>query len=134
MELNSPFMLNDLSTLQLLQRALLEARFFSGARGPELPGSPLLAALHGQVVKCIADHYEEVGDETAATRLESWLQWSAREAERDSLVATLAGMNGWFTMDREQQLEIASTLMAPFAYTEQDVEQVVADVEAGEGT
>ena len=128
-ELESPFVVEDRRSLELLQRAIMEARFFSGEPGSVLPGSPLLADLHERVVDKLVEQATTSEDHRAADRLQQWLEWENHTRERESLVSILREMEpAWSTWTLEGRCEVARSLMKPFSFSDKEVLEVVRSV------
>ena len=126
MGLDPKFSVADPGDLSVLQQAILEARFFSGARTRLLPGSPLLAELHQRCVDAIREQYEADENQRSLRELEHWLKWRGRDAERESLTRTLREMNGFSSWDTHRQIEVARSLVVPFDATIDEIEELVA--------
>ena len=130
MDLDSDFHASGLQELLALQRALMEARFYSGALGREIPGSPIVAELHDRCVKAILNTYRDLGQRGPLSRTEQWLQWSGRPRERQALRETLSEMDPWLTWSDEQRLDIAAELVRPFVATDAELASLVNEVTA----
>ncbi len=124
-QLEDPFQITNLDDLQALQRALLEARFYSGAMGPEVPGSPVVADLHRRTVEAIAKHYASSGNAGAVENMARWRRWSNRDRERNALVAILTSMKPWGDWPAERRAEVARSLVVPFIATEDELADLV---------
>ncbi len=104
-----------------LHKALLEAKFHSGPENGLVAGSPLVAEIYVQVRDLLME----------SERGEEWREWfrlENRPDRRDQAIAAMKKHRGWKRAGREDRARIARNYLAPFLFTEEELEAVVAAV------
>jgi hypothetical protein len=114
--------------LEILERAIREARFGINPRDSVLWGSPILAQLHSQLIDELAVRYHEDDKESKISALERWRRFRDRVIERQVILEHLRGIKDWPSWSAERRRELLEIAVAPFDADEADFVSLEAEI------
>lgn len=93
-------------------------------------GSPFVAEASWKVLKALIDECDRAGDTRRAANWRRWREWAGRTAERPVVVRRVAASSRWDDWSVDQQRDSLRYCAAPFALTDQDLDDLIAEVRA----
>ncbi len=112
----------DYYSLLNLHKILLEAKFHPKPENAQVSGSPFLAGLYQEVVSALLQSEK-------APEWESWLQLKNRTDYRQRAIIQMRTCGEWKTAAPEEKRKLAQIHLAPFLYTEKELEEVIKEAE-----
>jgi len=112
----------DYYSLLNLHKILLEAKFHPKPEDAQVSGSPFLAGLYQEVVSALLQSEK-------APEWESWLQLKNRTDYRQRAIIQMRTCGEWKTAAPEEKRKLAQIHLAPFLYTEKELEEVIKEAE-----
>ncbi|GAA3509749.1 hypothetical protein FHR32_007120 [Streptosporangium album] len=119
-----------LEELETLASALVRLKFEDDEPPEPYFGSPRLAVAHRRIVDSIILESERIGDSGRAAQWESWRKWSARGYEKGVVVRYASSLDVWDQWGDGQKLEVLRTCSAPFAPSEEELEELRNEIDA----
>lgn len=104
-----------------LHKALLEAKFHLNPDNELVSGSPLVAEVFIQVRDYLIREHGRKGWET-------WYQLKNRPDFRQRAILRMRANDRWLKLTREERKKVAGDYLAPFIYSEEELEAVVDEV------
>ena len=105
-----------------LHKALLEAKFHTMPDNECVAGSPIVADLYIQVRDLLIE--SEKGSEW-----KDWFQLSNRPDRKEQAIILMRKDRIWNKVDHDEKSRIASDFLAPFIFSEEELENVIAEVD-----
>jgi hypothetical protein len=112
----------DYYSLLNLHKILLEAKFHPKPENECVSGSPYTAELHQEVASLLLQSEK-------ASDWEDWLQLKNRTDYRQRAILQMKQCRQWKDAPPETKKELAKNYLAPFLYTESELEEVIAEVD-----
>ena len=112
----------DYYCLLNLHKVLLEAKFHTIPDNELVAGSSLVAGLYIQVRDLLIE--SDKGSEW-----KDWFQLSNRPDRKEQAVILMKRDRIWNKASHDEKSKIASTFLAPFLFSEEELENVIAEVD-----
>ena len=106
-----------------LHKALLEAKFHTMPDNELVAGSPLVADLYIQVRDLLIE--SDKGGEW-----KDWFQLSNRPDRKEQAIILMRRDRIWNKAAYDEKSKIASAFLAPFLFSEEELENVIAEVDS----
>ena len=113
---------NDYYSLLNLHKILLEAKFHPNPENPLVAGSSFLADLYGGVVSLLLQSEK-------ASDWKEWLQLKNRTDYRQRAILQMKQNREWKDALPERKKIMARNYLAPFLYTEAELEEAINEVD-----
>jgi hypothetical protein len=123
-----------LEELETLASALVRLKFEDEAPPEPYFGSPRLASAHRRIVESIILESERIGELGRAAQWKSWRKWSARAHEKAVIVRYASSLEMWGEWEDMQKLDVLRTCSAPFAPSEEELQELRREVDATRDT
>ena len=105
-----------------LHKALLEAKFHTMPDNELVAGSPLIADLYIQVRDLLMESDTGSG-------WKDWFQLSNRPDRKEQAIILMRRDRVWNKATYDEKSEIARAFLAPFIFSEEELENVIAKVD-----
>ena len=105
-----------------LHKALLEAKFHTMPDNELVAGSPLIADLYIQVRDLLMESDTGSG-------WKDWFQLSNRPDRKEQAIILMRRDRIWNKATYDEKSEIARAFLAPFIFSEEELENVIAEVD-----
>ena len=105
-----------------LHKALLEAKFHTMPDNELVAGSPLIADLYIQVRDLLMESDTGSG-------WKDWFQLSNRPDRKEQAIIMMRRDRIWNKATYDEKSEIARAFLAPFIFSEEELENVIAEVD-----
>ena len=106
-----------------LHKALLEAKFHTMPDNELVAGSPLIADLYIQVRDLLMESDTGSG-------WKDWFQLSNRPDRKEQAIILMRRDRIWNKATYDEKSEIARAFLAPFIFSEEEFENVIAEVDS----
>lgn len=106
-----------------LHKALLEAKFHTMPDNESVAGSPLVAALYIQVRDLLIE--SDKGSEW-----KDWFLLSNRPDRKEQAIILMRKDRIWNKAAHDEKRKIANAFLAPFLFSEEELENVIAEVDS----
>ena len=105
-----------------LHKALLEAKFHTMPDNELVAGSPLIADLYIQVRDLLMESDTGSG-------WKEWFQLSNRPDRKEQAIILMRRDKIWNKAAHDEKSKIARAFLAPFIFSEEELENVIAEVD-----
>ena len=112
----------DYHGLLNLHKALLEAKFHTMPDNELVAGSPFVADIYIQVRDLLIKSDKGSG-------WEDWFQLSNRPDRKEQAIILMRRDRIWNEAAHNEKSKIASNFLAPFLFSEEELENVIAEVD-----
>ena len=106
-----------------LHKALLEAKFHTIPDNELIAGSPLIADLYIQVRDLLIE--SDKGNEW-----KDWFLLSNRPDRKEQAIILMRKDRIWNKATHDEKRKIASAFLAPFIFSEEELENLIAEVDS----
>ena len=113
---------NDYYSLLNLHKILLEAKFHPKPENPLVAGSPFLVELYGEVISLLLQSEK-------ASAWKEWLQLKNQTGYRQCAILQMRQNREWKDALPERKKILARNYLAPFLYTEAELEEAISEVD-----